>query len=519
VVKRFALVFQDVNAALLVLFLPFTSFPLVARLIGSSMVAPLSLLPLLVLLFVWFFPYLLRRGKLPPQSQPLFAFLFAALVSAAGAFFLPFPAFKNASPLRSEIEALITLLIGFFFYMVVAVWAREDRRQRMLLRLVNWSGLLILAWAMVQGITWRLFERFPDWMWTLQGMLSSSLLLYNNRSNGFAYEPSWLAHQLNMLYLPFWLAATVSGFTVHKYRLWKISLENVLLLGGVVALLFSVSRIGLLAFLCMAAFLVLDWNIRLVKWLQNAALRRFAARQEAARARRRKRLIQAAILSVSLVVLLLFYAGVLAGAAYGLSRYDERMKKLFDISTLREKSFFHWANQLVFAERIVFWQAGWEIFGDHPILGVGPGNAGFFFADKLSAFSWSLDEIRTLMYQWTSPPNIKSLWVRILAETGMLGFAFFMSWLFVLWQAAQFLRRETSPGPGETPRPAARRLQQVIGLMGAFVLVALLIEGFSIDTFALPYYWFSFGLLTAACEDSRQPEKLQERRLNEGAVT
>jgi hypothetical protein len=33
--------------------------------------------------------------------------------------------------------------------------------------------------------------------------------------------------------------------------------------------------------------------------------------------------------------------------------------------------------------------------------------------------------------------------------------------------------------------------------MGAFVLIALLLEGFSVDSFGLPYLWFSLGLLSA----------------------
>jgi O-antigen ligase len=206
--------------------------------------------------------------------------------------------------------------------------------------------------------------------------------------------------------------------------------------------------------------------------------------------------IQRGIVAVSIVILLLFYAAMMAGAAYGLSRYDARMQKMFDFSILKEKNFFFYANQLVFAERIVFWQAGWEVFNEYPIFGVGPGNAGFFFPQKLSAFSWALTEIRTLMYHWTALPNIKSLWMRLLAETGVVGFGMFVSWCFVLWQSARFLRTARFS-------PESTRLFRVIGLAGILALLAFLVEGFSLDTFALPYYWITFGILTAACELAR----------------
>ena len=38
----------------------------------------------------------------------------------------------------------------------------------------------------------------------------------------------------------------------------------------------------------------------------------------------------------------------------------------------------------------------------------------------------------------------------------------------------------------------------VMGWTGVFFVIEFAIEGFSIDSFALPYIWFAAGLLTAA---------------------
>lgn len=471
-----------VAAGLLALALPFTSFPLISRLTGSSMVAPLSALPLAVLVLFWLVPYLLRSGRLPAQMKPLFAFGAAALVSSAAAFFLTFPAYKSATLLNSEAKALITLAIGFCFYLVVSTWSAGPNRIEFLLRWINWSGVLALGWSFFQAAVWFRTGTHPDWMWNLQGQVSTSLLLYGQRVTGFAYEPSWLAHQLNMLYLPFWLACTVTGYSAHRFRLWKLRFEQLLLLGGIAALILSVSRIGLLSFLLMTAYLLLRWNIAFVRWLQNRSSR--AAQGDAARTRAVRRWTAV----VSILGLLILYAGLAFGAAYGISRYDARMQNMFDFSALKEGSLLHYANQLVFAERLVFWQAGWEVFNDQPMLGVGLGNSGYFFREKMSAFSWALTEVRTLMYRQTNLPNPKSLWVRLLAETGVIGFAFFASWCYILWQSAGFLRAQREP------------LFRMISLAGGFALIGFLVEGFSLDTFALPYYWVTFGLLTAACE-------------------
>ena len=83
-------------------------------------------------------------------------------------------------------------------------------------------------------------------------------------------------------------------------------------------------------------------------------------------------------------------------------------------------------------------------------------------------------------------PNTKSLWVRILAETGLVGFAVFSGWYYLLWKSGQFSRKSMDPNI------------RMVGLAGSIVLFAFLFEGFSVDSFALPYFWFSVGLLSAA---------------------
>ena len=484
VVKRIPSLLPWVGIALLAFLMPFTSFPLVARLTGSSMVAPLSLLPLAALLLFWLLPFLLRRGAFPPQVKVLIVFVMVAVISSIAAFVLPIPPYQGHSILNRTIEGLMTLAVGIGFYLLLSAWISSGDRLRFLLRWVNWGGLLMLAWSFLQAVIWYRMGGYPDWLWDLQGKLSTSLMLFPQRVNGFAYEPSWFAHQLNMLYLPYWLATTITGFSAHK-SIGRLHLESILLLGGLAALFLSVSRIGWLAFLLMLSYLLLYLTWQFIRWVQRNLLRRFSGSS------RWEPVIRRWFVVLSLLVLLVFYIALLFGAGYALSRYDPRMARLFDFSALTENSIFFYANQLVFAERIVFWQAGWETFNDFPVLGVGLGNAGFFFQDKLSDFSWGLTETRLLAYQWTSLPNIKSLWVRLLAETGIVGFAVFASWWYVLWKTGRFLLSRSD------------RLYKMMGLTGGFVLIGLIIEGFSVDTFALPYYWFTLGLLTATSQMAR----------------
>jgi hypothetical protein len=108
--------------------------------------------------------------------------------------------------------------------------------------------------------------------------------------------------------------------------------------------------------------------------------------------------------------------------------------------------------------------------------------------------AWELAEIIQVIDVHGYLPNVKSLWSRLLAETGLLGFSTFAAWLFVLWHAGRYLK---------THREGIFRMA---GWMGSFVVIAFILEGFSTDSFALPYPWVSLGMVTAASALARQAE-------------
>ncbi len=453
---------------LLILLLPISSLPLIVNRLGST-VGPASLIPLALLGLIWWLPYLYRRGTLPRQSIPLFAFLAAVLLSIAVSFFREIPPFQNSQPWRQAVEGIITLLLGFAFYLLVSGWPITEKKITFTLRLLNYAGLVMLAWAVIQQLTWMKTGHYPAWVGEVQAFFTTSRL-YKGRVTAFAFEPSWLAHQLNMLYLPFWLASTARGFTAHRRKILGISFENVLLVSGVAVLYLSKSRLGLLAFLLCIGLLLFLLSIRVVARLQTRFKSQSAKRWTAV------------IFYFSLLVLAVL---LVAGTGFYLSKTDPRMAELFDFSTLRDKTFLDYAEKLAFAARIVYWQAGWNVFNEHPLIGVGLGNAGFFFYDHLDPSAWEFSEVRTVMYDFASPPNAKNLWVRLLAETGLVGFALFTTWLVAMLAT------------GLTLLKRAGKQAQVTGLAVVLTLVGLTLEGFSIDTFALPYFWVTLGLGTA----------------------
>jgi len=465
---------------LLILTMPITSMPVVINLVGSDTVGSPAVLLLGILVLGWLLPAWLLGKKQPKLVIPLLVFVLAALLSSVAAWFIEIPPYKDISVLRTELVALITLLIGVGFYLLTIQISVEKGKIEASLRWLNYAGILVIAWCLVQALAWRGFGGYPQWMRDFHDLYSRGPL-YNNRVTGFALEPSWLANQFNLLFLPFWFAASVKRWSAFKIKLFRYFLiEDALLAGGLLALFLSLSRVGLLATLLMVAFLLLRLNTWLIRFLERQLQdRNFLAHISSAR---RQRILNVFI-SVGLAIL---YLGGLVGVGVIFSRTDPRMKELFTFSFGDRNPLLEYADALNFSTRVVYWQAGWETFNDYPFLGVGLGNAGFFFPEKLDAFAWELVEVRDLVYRSGNLLNSKCLWVRILAETGVIGFALFAVWLLLMWKASDSLEKSVQP------------VYQMSGLMGKLLIIALIMEGFSVDSFALPYFWFSLGLITAA---------------------
>ena len=65
----------------------------------------------------------------------------------------------------------------------------------------------------------------------------------------------------------------------------------------------------------------------------------------------------------------------------------------------------------------------------------------------------------------------------------IIGFSFFVAWLVSTWRLSRRMMAQSNS------------LLKTAGWMGCFSIVAFLLEGFSLDTFALPYLWVSMGLV------------------------
>jgi hypothetical protein len=268
--------------------------------------------------------------------------------------------------------------------------------------------------------------------------------------------------------------------------LWRFQIEDVLLIAGLIVFMFSFLCIGLLALVIMLLFLGVLFVRRLFEKIHTWLIRQktFKIKDSV--------LVRIALTLVLLTLTLAIIFGAVGVLIRVASQTDYRFQLIIDqLSSANlqdlptsETDIILLARGLAFLERTVYWFGGWNVFADYP-FGVGLGNAGFYIIDRLNSIGYGSFEIRNILYQADSLMNTKSFWVRLLAETGFIGFGIYLTWLYLLWRNSTFIQTSHYP------------VMQIVGLAGKFFILAHLVEGFSIDSFAFPYVWVSAALISA----------------------
>ena len=477
---------------LLLATLPITSFPALNTFFGSSPVKPFALIligPLALLL-------LLDHRKLvagyPWQLWSIGLFTVIAALSILFAAFLPIIPIKGLSPGIEGIKSFATLLIGLGYLLAACVLLRSPGMLRKSLRAITIGGAVMLFWSSIQA-TYVFAEgrRVPLILNDIHRLFVDRDLVFN-RVSGLAYEPSWLGNQLMVLYLPIWAGSVMSGYSVFRRMYKQIGIESLLLVWGLFILAITQSRISILTF-CFVLFsglLMLGWRLAdRVATRGTGAPTQSVWRSIAARA-------------VLLLGLFILFTAILAGLAWGVSKVDRRMSRLLQIpdrlteinALYPNEVVYEAANRLAFAERLVYWAAAYSAFELYPILGVGLGNSGFLFSDTMPSYGYTLVEVRNVLEPGNpSLANPKNLWVRILAETGILGASAFIVWYVILAVTAIRLSK------------SSLQSLKMLGMMGILFFLSQIVEGFSIDTFALPYLWVASGLILSGSSISHSP--------------
>ena len=149
-------------------------------------------------------------------------------------------------------------------------------------------------------------------------------------------------------------------------------------------------------------------------------------------------------------------------------------------------------------------------FEEYPWAGVGLGASGFYIYPNLP--DWSLTTVPEIAKQLSPEnrlyPNPKNLYVRLLAETGLIGFFLFAAFQFyILGDILSLLRR----------RESWARFAAVAGIFAWF---AITFYNFTQDSLTTPNLWIIPGILVGlaatsgdSLTDSGQGVALQNKEI------
>ena len=438
--------------------LPITSFRYFPFLGEGTYVRPLALYPVGLLLLILFFQVTRKKASIPRAGTliPLLGFVLIALAATGiGALLDPLP-LRGQEYLGRVIRAWVTVVIGLSFF-IAAVWMnRNEEDLRFSVRWLLAGFVMDILWSGVQSLAFYtpLLKKVTVTHW--QRAFSMRELVKTNRVSGMAYEPAWLAGQIATVYLPWLFASLLTRLRVTRFK-W---LEIVLLGFAALLLLATFSRGGLLTAVGAAALTFLlvgraelraswHWFVR-SSWFLRAGV---------------------AILLV----------GALAGAGLFLSQKGY-ITRLF---STRAESVSDFIIENSAGARAAYNYGGLGTYAENPITGVGLGASGFYIYDHLP--DWALTTVPEIARQLSPEnrlyPNPKNMYIRLLAETGLVGFFVFIAFLFsVLGDALQTLQSKT---------PIARYL----GIAGLFSWFAVALYNTTQDSFATPNIWINFGIL------------------------
>ena len=452
---------------LTLLFLPVTSFRYFPFLGKSTFVRPLSFYPL-ALLYLVFFVQILRkefRFRGHRAFTPLAAFLVLLVLStAAGAILAPIP-LRGNSYWHRALRGWVTMLIGLGFFFAAYQMNPTREAVKTSLRWLYGGLALTLAWAGVQAVAFYTPLLTKKTVSAWQRLFSTRGIPKLRRVSGLAFEPSWFAGQLAMIYLPWLTASILTGVRVTSKK-W---LEPILLLGALAALALSYSRGGILIVLA-AGFITLLAAGR--KNLRQSWRWFFHPRHEEDK---RKKI--SAIGARAALLLGLF--SLIFGATAFLAR-QKYVNRLWTVSADSLPEYFIKASA---GGRVTYaWAAG-GVFLEHPWLGVGFGDSGLTLYDHFP--DWAMTRVPEIARQFTTEsrayPNPKNFYLRLLAETGILGAAAFLAFLlFLLSESLSLLKNQEVA---------------FVGIAGLFSWLTISMYFLMQDSLAKPEVWISFAIV------------------------
>jgi O-antigen ligase len=403
------------------LLVPISSSPLLP--FGSgTLVRPLAIVPAGLLLLTAAFRIVVLRQVIRIDKRGFGAlFVFLAYIVISGLMRLshiPQESFKGQTPLESFVRALLTFAAGLAFYVVARLYIRtaEDIRTAIRFLFIGMTASILLAVLQIVALAERgAMLRAVQVVTDLFAVHYDGLV---NRAQGMTFEPSWLATQIVVFLLPALIAASISGqeFVGRPARKGH-GLRLVFGFGlAVLGLLCSGSRFGLAAIVAMlvSSGVMAARRGRVVAGLAfigvlfagGGAVAAMSALQTGAG------------------------AGYVVGPLAYLARSGQPDGGGGDVAA-------GLSDTLALSGRVAGAQAAAGMWVDHPMFGVSFGNDFRYFGQYAPDWAFA-----TVLFTgsaqegagWLDPyapekGNARNFFLRLLAETGVIGFVLFCAFL------------------------------------------------------------------------------------------
>lgn len=473
--------FSKILWVLFLVTLPVTSFPFFPGNIGGgTLVRPLSIYPLIILMVLVGIPRFFTK-PLPKTILSFLPFVIVAIASTLLATLKGIEAMREVSVAARMIRALATLGIGGVIYLVVTLWPTKQEDLKFSLRWLYLGFIPALLWGSLQALyVVRFSKPWFDLMSSVQQYISIRRL-FVNRVSGLTYEPNWYADQISFLLLPWLLAAVLSGYSVFKWRWRWVTIEVFILVWALGIMPLTFSRAGLIVMIVLIFLGVLLFRSR----------RKEASQVQKSTTRFPLRRIAEGGFLVLILAMVIFLAG---SRNEFFARIWEYWRRKPDQGYVQY--FVDYFEYLGFGARFSYSRTAYNVYEDSPILGVGLGNYAFYFEEKLPDRPLAaIPEVLRLVVPDEGRSQLitpKNLFLRIMAETGLVGFGTFLAFIVAIIGCTLYLL--LSPDM-ET---------RYWGIAGLLAMVAFIMVAFSFDSFAIPNMWVVFGLITAAMHVSKR---------------
>jgi O-antigen ligase len=185
--------------------------------------------------------------------------------------------------------------------------------------------------------------------------------------------------------------------------------------------------------------------------------------------------------------------GALAGAGLFLSQKGY-MTRLFNSNA---ESLEEFVIENSAGARAAYTFGALGAYEESPWLGVGLGASGFYIYDHLP--DWAMTTVPEIARQLSPEnrlyPNPKNLYVRLLAETGLIGFFLFIAFQFSILGEVLILLQKRSG------------LLRYPGIAGLFSWFAITMYNATQDSFATPNIWINLGIVVGVAAYALESER------------